>query len=109
MGDEEREGLQMPSHTLFETLLHPHVYTLSLPLYLCTRYPTSISAIVLLLALLFWRFLNRSTELLVGGLLLRSNDARGSKASGMVWYESAWRARLVHSMARSGLLGVVMP
>jgi hypothetical protein len=71
MGYEEREGLQ-PSHLLCY-LLHPHVYT---PLYRSPLYEISHAifpqAIILCFpGVLFWRFLNGSTELLVGGLLLQ--------------------------------------
>jgi hypothetical protein len=101
MGYEEREGLQ-PSHLLCY-LLHPHVYT---PLYCSTSVRDIPSYIPPSGHLMFsWRsvlaFLERLDRAFGGWPSASGFDARSSKASLMVWYESEWPSRLVHSMARA--------
>lgn len=102
MGSEEREGLQ-PSHTssvTSYTRMCIHLST-SLPLYEISNTYIPASDHVLF----SWRsvlaFLERLDRAFGGWPSASGFIARSSKASLMVWYESVWRARRVHSMARA--------
>jgi hypothetical protein len=53
------------------------------------------------LGVLFLAFLEGLDRAFGGWLSASGFNARSSKAFLMVWYESEWRARLVHSMARA--------
>jgi hypothetical protein len=72
----------------FYHLLHPYVYT---SLYLSTsvrdiQHLYSRKRINCLSGVLYWRFLQGSTELLVGGFLLRGNHRMLGVARLLVWY-----------------------
>lgn len=103
MGEEEKSKAYIAFARTF--YLHPHVYT---SLYLSTfvrdtniHIPAGDDC---LSGVLYWRFLHGSTGPYFGGWPSASGqscfDARRSKASDTVWYESDGRTRLVHSMAQ---------